>query len=280
MAKRKYKAVAVELTRRLANKWSANASYTWSRFEGNFDLDYSGGAVFNTSSFIHDGPGTFVGDPYRYGPLRQDRPHVFKLFASWLPIEPLTVGVYYRMQSGTPWAARGQDTQGGSALNYLEQAGTHRNPNWSNVDLLTSYRLKLAGRATVAIEARVLNLIGNQTQLSTDSVQYPDAGRLQRSRDSGRGQHHAESVLRDGQRLRAAATAVRDGEADLLAACSARRRRVGARFGSPPPALTGSGRWPPADCEPGGSRASSEARPAPGGVHQPGVRLLPAARRD
>ena len=35
---------------------------------------------FNTSSFIQDGPGTNVEDPNRFGPLFEDRPHVFKVF--------------------------------------------------------------------------------------------------------------------------------------------------------------------------------------------------------
>ena len=176
VGKRSYKAFTVELARRLANKWSANISYTWSRFEGNFDLDYGGeAAVFNTSSFIQDGPGTMVQEPNRYGPLRQDRPHVFKVFSSWVPMPNFTIGGYFRVQSGTPWNARGQDTQGSSALNYLERAGSHRNPVWANVDLLASYSVRVSQRANVVLEARVLNLIGNQTAISTDSVEYLQA---------------------------------------------------------------------------------------------------------
>ena len=79
------------------------------------------------------------------------------------------------MQSGTPWNARGQDSQGSSALNYLEPAGAHRNTTWSNLDLLASYRVNLSTRANVTFEARLLNVAGNQTQTSTDSVQYLSA---------------------------------------------------------------------------------------------------------
>ena len=175
VAKRKYQAATVEINRRFANKWSANVSYTWSKFEGNFDLDYGGEtAIFNTSSFIQDGPGTNVQEPYRYGPLRQDRPHVFKLFANYEPVANLMLGGYLRIQSGTPWNARGQDSQGGSALYYLEPAGSHRNPTWTNLDLLASYRFKLSGRAALVVEARAFNLFNSQTQLSTDSVKYTD----------------------------------------------------------------------------------------------------------
>jgi hypothetical protein len=173
-AKRKYQAMTLEVGRRMANQWSANVSYTWSRLEGNFDLDYSGDAVFNTSSFIQDGPGTFVQDPYRYGPLRQDRPHVFKVFANWAATTNFMLGGYLRAQSGTPWNARGQDSQGGAALYYLEQAGSHRNPTWTNFDLLASYRFKLGGRTNLGLEARILNLFGNQTKVSTDSVKFTD----------------------------------------------------------------------------------------------------------
>jgi hypothetical protein len=174
-AKRKYQAVTAEVNRRFADKWSANISYTWSQFEGNIDYDYGGGtAVFNTSSIWQDGPGTFVGDQYRYGPLREDRPHVFKVFANWEPINNLMLGGYLRVQSGTPWQARGQDSQGGSALFYLEPAGSNRNPTWTNFDLLASYRFKLSDRSGLVVEARAFNLFDSQTQLSTDSVKYTD----------------------------------------------------------------------------------------------------------
>jgi carboxypeptidase family protein len=174
-AERKYKAFTVEMGRRMANRWSVNASYTWSRLEGNFDLDYSANSsVFNTSSFIQDGPGTNIQEEGRYGPLRQDRPHLLKVFANYEPVSPLTVGAYLRVQSGTPWNARGQDSQGTAALYYLEPAGSHRNPTWTNLDLLAAYRLKLGGRANATLEARLLNVFDSQTRLSTDSVRFLD----------------------------------------------------------------------------------------------------------
>lgn len=172
-AKRSYKAFTIELARPLLKGWSANVSYTWSRFEGNFDLDYAGSAVFNTSSFIQDGPGTNVEEPNRFGPLRQDRPHVFKVFSSWMPTDALSVGGYLRVQSGTPWNARARDWEG-AVLNNLEPAGAHRNPTWANLDLLGAYRVPLTGRVALKLEARLLNVIGNQTRLSTDGQQFLD----------------------------------------------------------------------------------------------------------
>jgi hypothetical protein len=176
---RTYKAWTTEVRGRLGEGMTATASYTWSRLEGNFDLDFNTTtATFNTSSFIQDGPGTFVQDPNREGPLLQDRPHIFKLFADYLVWENLTVGGYLRIQSGAPWAARGPDTQSSSNLNYLEPAGSRRNPAWANLDLLGAYRLRLNGQAALTLEARLLNAIGNQTRLSTDVRQFLTLNRI------------------------------------------------------------------------------------------------------
>ncbi|MEQ1757688.1 MAG: carboxypeptidase regulatory-like domain-containing protein [Vicinamibacterales bacterium] len=176
-ARRTYRAVTIDLRRRLARGWASDISYTWSRFAGNFDLDYSPvttpTAVFNTSSFIQDGPGTNVEDPNRDGPLFEDRPHVFKIFASYEVTSRVNVSGYFRVQSGTPWAARGRDWEG-AVLNYLEPAGSHRNPTWTNLDLMGSYRLPSRGRLNASLEARLLNVFDNQTKLSTDAQQFLD----------------------------------------------------------------------------------------------------------
>jgi hypothetical protein len=173
-AERKYKTFAVELNRRLQNQWSVNASYAWSRLEGNFDLDYAAGAVFNTSSILQDGPGVFVEDRNRYGPLSQDRPHVFKLFMTYVPTPRITLGGYLRAQSGIPFEARGQDWYGGYRR-YLEPAGTNRTESWANFDFLAAYRFALGQRAGLRFEGRVLNVFNTQTALTLDNRRYLDA---------------------------------------------------------------------------------------------------------
>src|SRR4029078_7056445 len=101
-------AFTIDVRRQLADRWMSDVSYTWSRFEGNYDLDYAAVAVFNTSSFLQDGPGTNVEDPNRFGPLFEDRPHVFKAFGSYAVTSRVTMSSYLRVQSGTPWAASGR----------------------------------------------------------------------------------------------------------------------------------------------------------------------------
>jgi hypothetical protein len=98
---------------------------------------------------------------------------VFKVFSSYAVDPRLMVSGYLRVQSGTPWAARGRDWAG-SNLRYLEPAGSHRNPAWTNLDLMATYRLPLRGRASLSLEARAMNVLNSQTRLSTDSQQYLD----------------------------------------------------------------------------------------------------------
>ncbi len=174
-AYRKYKTFTVEMNRRMRNNWSANVSYAWSKLYGNYDQDYAGGAVFNTSSLINDGPGTFTVDRFRDGVLSQDRTHVFKVLATYMPpwFEGFSLGTYIRTQSGTPWQAMGLSR--GSSLtyiNYLEPAGTNRNPTWTNVDLLLRYDFRLGGTRRVGFEGRLLNMFNTETELSVDQRQY------------------------------------------------------------------------------------------------------------
>lgn len=173
-AVRKYKSLGVEASRRFGADWSAVLSYAWSKLYGNFDLDYSTGAVFNTSSAIQDGPGEFVEDPLRYGPLTQDRTHVLKMFLTWMPhwAPNLSIGAYERTESGTPWSARARDWDNGSRR-YLEQAGANRNPFWTNLDLLAGYGVKF-DRTKVRVEGRIQNLFNQRTPLAVDHLKYDD----------------------------------------------------------------------------------------------------------
>lgn len=174
-AKRRYYALTVDLNRRLANRWTTDINYTWSRLYGNFDFDVpGGGGTYNTASAIEDGPGIMVTDPFRYGPLLQNRTHVFKAFASYEFIPNFNVGAYYRFQSGAPWNALGRDVPYQGFRRYLNSVGTYHTPNWQNVDLIASYGLGLARGLRVSLEGRVLNVLNKQTVLTVDRREYFD----------------------------------------------------------------------------------------------------------
>ena len=83
-----------QLNRRPADdrfyRLTVNASYTWSRLTGNWDIDFApGDSPFYNSSFIGDGPGVLITDN-RNGILRGDRTHVAKLFAVIRPADAWT----------------------------------------------------------------------------------------------------------------------------------------------------------------------------------------------
>lgn len=174
-AKRRYYGVTFDLARRLANRWTTDINYTWSRLYGNYDFDVpGGGGTYNTASAIDDGPGIMVTDPFRYGPLLNNHTHVFKAFGSFEVIPDLNIGAYYRFQSGTPYNSLGRDVPYQGFRRYLTAVGTYHLPSWQNVDLIASYGLGLARGLRVTLEGRVLNALNKQTPLSVDRRLYFD----------------------------------------------------------------------------------------------------------
>ena len=165
---RKYTAFSLEVKRQYAQKWSLTAMYTWSRLEGNWDLDYSPGtALFYASSYLEDAPGLYVSDPLREGIMMGDRTHVFKFFGTWEFYKRTTLGAYWRIQSGRPWEARGRDAYG-NYYKYLEKAGSQRQATWGNLDAQVSHVIPL-GRFNAVLEFRVMNVFDTQSVMSRDA---------------------------------------------------------------------------------------------------------------
>jgi hypothetical protein len=176
-AYRRYKAVTLEVLRTPVNDrfqhLSINASYTWSRLSGNWDIDFGGDSPFLNSSFIGDGPGVLITDN-RNGLLRGDRTHIAKLFATIRPLEHLRAGTYVRYQSGGAWEARGlpdANVSSSSYIRYLEPAGSRRMPDWLNIDLLAGYSFTF-GPIGLELEGRILNVLDKQVVLAVDDRQY------------------------------------------------------------------------------------------------------------
>lgn len=168
---REYTAASIELNRRPVDDrfkrlW-INASYTWSRLEGNWDIDYAEQLFYN-SSILNDGPGVLISQN-REGLLRGDRTHLAKVFATIEPVDRLRVGTYVRYQSGGAWEARAQPATNVSSgyHYYLESAGSRRMEDWFNVDLLTSYEFRFGGFA-LEVEARMTNVFDEQVELQVD----------------------------------------------------------------------------------------------------------------
>lgn len=175
-AYREYTAVTLQVNRLPFDdrfkRLSVSASYTWSRLEGNWDIDYANSLFYN-SSILHDGPGVLITDN-RDGILRGDRTHVAKIFATISPLERMRVGGYVRYQSGGAWEARAlpdPNVSSSSYFRYVEPAGSRRMEDWTNVDLLTSYEFPL-GPIGLELEARVLNVFDEQVALELDDREF------------------------------------------------------------------------------------------------------------
>ena len=174
-ARRVYRAVTIDVNKRYGSGWYADANITFSKLYGNFDGDYNL-AIFNTSSFMEDGPGWNSAEAYRWGRLGQDRPVIFKLMGSYDFKFGLTTGAFLRVQSGTPWQARGMEpvsTTGQSR--YIEPAASQRLPTWTTFDLLAAYTFNLGSGLGLRLEARVTNLFDTQTVVSVEQLKYLDA---------------------------------------------------------------------------------------------------------
>jgi hypothetical protein len=171
-AYREYTAATLQLVRIPRNdrlyRLNLNASYTWSRLKGNWDIDYAESLFYN-SSFLQDGPGVLITDN-RDGLLRGDRTHVAKILASVRPWDPVRLGTYVRYQSGGAWEARvlpSPAVSSSSYVAYAERAGSRRMDDWLNVDLLGSYEFRF-GPVSLELEGRVVNVFDEQVELAVD----------------------------------------------------------------------------------------------------------------
>ncbi len=174
--KRRYRAATVQLRKTGGdNRWSADLSYTLSRLDGNWDLDYAT-QLFYSSSYIQDGPGIRVQDQYRQGILEGDRTHVVKLFGSYTLPTNTVVGGYFRFQSGRPWQAQQYDPVYDVPYQYIEPAGSRRTTSWTNFDLLVAQSIPIGSGMSVRLEGRLLNVFNSQPALSVDKVKFTDDG--------------------------------------------------------------------------------------------------------
>jgi outer membrane receptor protein involved in Fe transport len=173
-AKRDYDAIELEGTKRFSTALSVHASYTWSRLYGN----YSG--LANSDEVIARTVGrrspnvnrSFDGlaqafdqnlDP-TYGLLPTDRPHQFKIQATYTAPFGTTVGINEYAGSGTP-----QSTEVNlyPTLPFFPygRGDMGRTPWLTQTDLTLQHEIKMGSRYSVALMLNVLNLFDEDTEL-------------------------------------------------------------------------------------------------------------------
>ncbi len=160
-ATRDYDAVELRLRRRLANRWSADISYTWSRLWGN----YSGLASSDEAGRLDTNVNRYYDALYMsyddnqqavYGLLPTDRPHVLKAQATYDLPWGTTVGLYGVIQSGLPQTS--DINWNGYPVYYDGRANLGRLPVYKNLDLNVQHDFRLGGSRRITVQANFLNL--------------------------------------------------------------------------------------------------------------------------
>jgi len=167
--RRDYNAIELTATKRFSKSFYIQASYTYSRTEGNYPgllNDDTGSALPNIST-QYDLVELLAN---RDGPLPQDRPHYFKFdgyythqMQQW---GALTAGVRFRALSGTPVDALGSNLLYGFGESYLLPRGaTGRTEFVTGTDFHLGYARKLAKGYEMSVFFDVINVF-NQEQVA------------------------------------------------------------------------------------------------------------------
>ena len=153
-----------------------SATYTRSRYTGNFDQDNTSGFndanLFIGSSNLADGYGRQLWDK-KDGVLRGDRPHILKVFGYRNLPWNATAGVYSFFQSGQPWEAWDATSYGlpsyfSSTIRYAEPAGARRSSSHWQVDLSYTQQFLFVPYANTRLRLEIFNLFDRQTGYNFD----------------------------------------------------------------------------------------------------------------
>ena len=175
-AKRTYKGVQLDVTKSFANSWWGQASYIYSKLEGNFDGLYSPftnvgadpniSAAFDYYDFFTDGKN--LNRITNDGPLSNDRRHQFKVSGYYVLPFGLSVGSTAFYRSGTPITRYGYSDAYGRYEFFLTPRGDEgRTPGNYDLDLHLGYPLAV-GPVKVNFLLDVFNLLNTQKAVLLD----------------------------------------------------------------------------------------------------------------
>jgi hypothetical protein len=185
--KRQYDAIELSLTRRFANNWFGSASYVYSRLYGNYaglansdeirtpttltssaTSQQQAGSIARPGSSAHRGwdLDEVVWDAHGnlnvLGRLATDRPHVVKLYGSYMLPFGTQLGAFFYGGSGTP-VTRTVWTLNQIPVMVDGRGSMGRTPVLTQTDLLLSHDLKIGGDKRMRFEMNVLNLFNQKT---------------------------------------------------------------------------------------------------------------------
>jgi hypothetical protein len=175
-AKRTFKGVQFDATKRFANHWSGIASYLYSKLDGNYDGEYAPftnigadpniSAAYDYFDFFTDGMN--LSRITNKGPLSNDRRHQFKASGVYETPWKLNVGVSAYWRSGTPRTRYGfSDAYGRYEFFLTERGAEGRMPSTYEADVHFGYPIA-AGRAQVNLLLDVFNILNAQRPILLD----------------------------------------------------------------------------------------------------------------
>ena len=159
-ATRDYDAIELRLRKRLANRWSAEVAYTYSRLWGNYSglssSDENGRNSPNVNRFFDNLYMSFDDNNRAvFGLLPTDRPHVLKVQATYDFPWGTSVGAYGILQSGLPQSS--VMSYNGYPIYYAGRGDLGRLPVYKAVDLSVQHDLRLGGNRRVTLQANISN---------------------------------------------------------------------------------------------------------------------------
>lgn len=178
-AKRQYDAMELSLTRRFSRGWFGSASYTYSRLYGNYaglansdeirtptlgitapQAQASGGTIargWDQDALNFDSRGNLL-----YGRLATDRPHVLKLYGSYLFRFGTELGEFFYGGSGTPVSTEYWN-QSAIPLLVSGRGDQGQTPLFTETNLQIAHELKLGEGRRLRFEFNMLNAFNQKT---------------------------------------------------------------------------------------------------------------------
>ncbi|HEX7139231.1 MAG TPA: hypothetical protein VF219_15360, partial [Vicinamibacterales bacterium] len=175
-AKRTYKAVELDATKRFSNNWEAIASYIYSKLDGNYDGEYAPftnvgadpniSAAYDYYDFFTNG--SDLSKITNNGPLSNDRRNQFKLSGVYITPFKLSVGASGYWRSGTPITRYGYSDAYGRYEFFLTSRGAEgRTPSNYDIDVHLGYPVPLRG-AQLNVLLDIFSLLDTQRAVLVD----------------------------------------------------------------------------------------------------------------
>jgi hypothetical protein len=182
--KRTYDALELTFKKRLANRWSGTAIYTYSRLYGNFPgLASSDEASTTTGTArlspgvnrMYDGPWMMYDTNGKqvFGKLNTDRPHYIKLQGTYDMPWGTNIGLNWYARSGALFSKQ-LTYQGYGNIFYEGRGSLGRSPIEQMAELLVQQDFKLGKRARINLSLNVSNLFDNDVQVSMWQTPFRD----------------------------------------------------------------------------------------------------------